>query len=92
MARIALNHKAMQAMLDGGNGVRELLRGKAEAVANAGRSNAPVLTGNYRDRIEVREEHTDRIAFRIGSTSPHAHLVEAKHGTMARALDAAGGA
>jgi hypothetical protein len=90
-AKVTLNHKAMQDLLDGGGGVREVLRGKAESVAAAGRSSAPVKTGNYRDRITVAEDHTDRLVFRVGSTAPHAHLVEAKHGILARALDAAGG-
>lgn len=90
-AKITLNHGTVQSYLDGENGVRELLLSRAQRVLAAAQSTAPVETGNFRDGLGIREDHTDRLAIRIGSSSPHAHLVEAKHGTMARALDSAGG-
>lgn len=66
---------------------------RAERIAAEMRENAPVKTGNYRDHIEVRRvNHRGRPVFQVGSTSPHAHLVEASTGNAARALDAAGGA
>lgn len=52
---------------------------------------APVDTGAYRDGITVWSDVTDRAVTRVGSTAPHARLVEANTGNLARALDAAGG-
>jgi len=92
--KITLNSATIQKMLDGGEGVSELLHEKAEAVLSAAKADAANyrVTGAYLDRLEVSEDHTDRMALRVGSSAPHSHLVEAKHGTLARALDAAGGA
>lgn len=89
--RVELNSAAIQKMLDGGNGIREDLQQRAQAVLAQAESIAPVKTGNYRDGLQVVEEHTDRVVFRVGSKAPHAHLVEAQSGVMAKALDAAGG-
>jgi len=71
--------------------VRALLRQRAEAVAARARSIAPVDTGRYRDDIGVRDDTTDRAVVRVGSSAPHAHLVEARDGVMVRALGAEGG-
>lgn len=90
--RVRLNSGAVQALLDGDQGVRDLLVARAEQVLSSAEANAPVRTGDYKSRLAITEDHTDRLALRVGSSSPHAHLVEAKHGTLARALDAAGGA
>lgn len=89
--KIKLNSKAVQALLDGEEGVRELLMERAERVLAKAEASAPVKTGNYKAGLGISEDHTDRLALRVGSSAPHAHLVEAKHGTLARALDAAGG-
>jgi len=88
---IKLNHGAVQEYLDGGHGVRELVIDRAKRVLARAEETAPVETGDYKDHLAITEDHTDRLAVRVGSSSHHAHLVEAKHGTMARALDAAGG-
>lgn len=90
-AKITLNHKSVQDLLDGDGGVREILMERAQRVLAKAQVDAPVQTGNYKSGLGISEDHTDRLAIRVGSNSPHAHLVEAKHGTMARALDAAGG-
>lgn len=89
--RVKLNSRAVQDMLDGGNGMRALLMERAQRVLSAAESSAPVETGEYRSRLAISEGHTDRLVLRVGSSAPHSHLVEAKHGTMAHALDAAGG-
>lgn len=71
----------------------ELLR-RAERVLNAATADAVnyQVTGNYYRSIGIEQATTDRAVVRVRATAPHAHLVEAKHGTLARALDAAGGA
>lgn len=90
--RLKLNSRAIQALLDGGSGMREILMERAQRVLAKAEADAPVRTGTYKSRLAITEDHTDRLALRVGSSAPHAHLVEATHGTMARALDAAGGA
>jgi len=74
------------------DGVRKHLHDLGERVAERARSTAPVVTGAYRDGITVTEGTTDRAVVRVGSTAPHASVVEARTGNLSRALDAAGGA
>lgn len=90
-AKVELNHAGVAALLRD-PGVRAELTRRAERVAAAARSSAPVVTGTYRDSIKVLEATTDRAAVRVGATAPHAHLVESRTGNLARALDAAAGA
>lgn len=89
--RVKLDSRGVREILTSA-GVRADLRSRGERVASAARASAPVKTGNYRDRIDVWDATTDRAVVRVGSRAPHAHLVEARTGTMARALNAAGGA
>ena len=89
-AKVRLDHHGMaKLLLD--DGVREDLTRRMENVAAQARATAPVVTGDYRDKIDVFQDTTDRVAVRVGSTSDHAFIVEAKTGNLARALDAAGG-
>lgn len=81
-----LNHAGVQALLDGAQGVDSLVRGEAEKVAAAARSNAPVASGAYRDSIHLEETHTDRLVVRVVADVPYAMNVEADHGTLARSL------
>ena len=90
-AKVVLDHGGMRELLND-SGVRAELERRAERVAAAARSSAPVETGAYRDGITVYDDTTDRAVVRVGSTARHAPLVEAKTGNLARALDAAGGA
>lgn len=87
--RIKLKSSGMEAMLKSA-GVRSQLDGPAEAVLAAAIADAPVKTGNYRDSLHIEDDTTDRAVKRIVASAPHAHLVEAQSGTLARALDAAG--
>lgn len=66
--------------------VRAALRARAEEVAATARANAPVETGAYRDSITVVSATTDRAVERVAATAPHAHLVEARTGNLARSL------
>lgn len=86
-ARIKLNHAAMAALLKS-DGVRADLTVRAQRVLAAAQSSAPVVTGNYRDGLAIIQDTTDRAVVRVAGTAPHSHLVEANHGTLARALDA----
>lgn len=91
-AKVKVNSKAAQAYLDGEHGVREMLRKRAERVLAHAKADPHDKTHNFENGLRIREDHTDRVVFRVGSTAPHSHLVEAQFGVMAKALDAAGGA
>lgn len=89
-AKIALNHAAFPDIFaqwadkDGA--------GRADRIAAAQRSGAPVDSGDYRESVKVvREQHGDRPVFRVGPTVPYGLRVEATHGTVAKSLDAGGG-
>jgi intein/homing endonuclease len=70
--------------------VENIVRAKAEQVANAARTSAPVDTGDYRSSIRVKIVRTRfRTVAKIVADSDHSMLVESKHGTLARALRAA---
>lgn len=91
LSRLRLNSSEIQKMLDGGNGVDAKLRESAQNVLAAAQSDASgyVVTGNYRAGLGIEETHTDRLVVRVVARAPHSHLVEANHGTLARALDSA---
>jgi hypothetical protein len=73
-------------------GVGEDLKARGERMLAQARATAPVVTGTYRDSLELVVEHTDRVRIKVQSTVPYGLKVEAEHGTLARAVDAGGGA
>lgn len=67
--------------------VRAAVVEAAEEIAGDARAEAPVDTGEYRDRIVVEVEETEnRVVARVIAKAPHSMLVESKHGTLGRAL------
>ncbi len=89
-SRVKLNSAGVQEYLDGGHGVRELLMGKAERVAQALRDDPHDDTGAFEAGVTIEEVHTDRMVLRVGSTDFKGHILEAKYGLHSRSLDAAG--
>lgn len=86
---VRLNHAGMAALLHS-PGVRADLSARAERVAEAARSAAPVDTGAYKASIRVLiEDHPTRVAAHVSAGVRYAHLVESRLGVLARALDAA---
>lgn len=71
-------------------GVRRFLAGIADRVESAAQAGAPVDSGEYRDSIRRVSATTDRAVERVVATAPHAALVEARTGNLARALGSAG--
>lgn len=92
MARIKLNRGGIRDVL-GSDGVRAEVTRRAERVAAAARSAAPVASGEYRGSIRVEQATTGgyRAVARVVAGAPHAGVVEANTGNLARSLDAAGG-
>lgn len=69
--------------------VRDHLTPMVERGLDAARSNAPVVSGAYRDSLHIQQDTTDRVAVRIVSSAPYGMQVEANTGNLARSLDAA---
>lgn len=90
--KIVWKSSAVQDILDGGQGVREDLRNRAERVLKHAQADPHDKTGDYERSLHITEDHTDRLVVRVVAGAPHGHLVEAKYGVLAKALDAAGGA
>lgn len=82
-----------------GEGIREMLKSpgiaadmhrRAEQVASAARSAAPVETGAFQASIVVTDEQQPtRAVAHVGATVDYAAIVEANTGVLARSLDAA---
>jgi hypothetical protein len=88
--RVVMNRQGARELLNSPE-VRAMLRQRAEAVAARARSTAPVNTGDYRNSIQVESATTDRAVERVVSRAPHALIVEARTGNLARALGSEGG-
>lgn len=86
--KVVLHSSGVKAMLTS-SGVASDMQARAERVADAARSAAPVASGAYRDSIEAYTVTTDRAVGRAGAGVEYAFIVEAAHGVLARALDAA---
>ena len=85
--RIKLNSAGIAALLKSSD-VRADLTARGERVLSSAQSSAPVASGAYRDSLRVVQDTTDRAVVRVAANVPHAYVVEANHGTLARALDA----
>lgn len=73
--------------------VRAELTRRAERVVNAATAEAVgfQVTGAYYRSLGIKQATTDRAVVRVAASVPYGHIVEAKRGILARALDAAGG-
>lgn len=83
--KIKLNSKGVRDLLLSA-GVRSAVRSEAEKAASRARASAPVDTGEYRDSIHVESDTTDRAVERVVADAPHALVVEAKTGNLARSI------
>lgn len=79
-------------------GVTAAVKGEADKVLREAQDAAPVKSGRYREslglqRVTVtpfsRSKAVPRAGYAVGSTAPYALAVEANHGVLSRALDAA---
>jgi len=71
-------------------GVENVVMDATERVADIARASAPVDTGAYRDSIEVSQKHQQRVVGLVTVEDPQALIIEALHGTLARAVRSAG--
>lgn len=87
--QIKLNHPGMAALLKSGE-VRTMLRPRAEAVLAAAIADPHDDTHDYENSLHIEDDTTDRAVLRVVADDWKAHILEAKYGILARALDAAG--
>lgn len=88
---IQLNGRGMAELLKSDD-IRRMLEKKAEKVLDEAQADAPFVTGDYRESLHVETvEHPSRVVARVAAGVDYAMEVEANHGTLSRALDAAGG-
>lgn len=88
--KVKLDRRGMRELLRSAGVQRELDR-RAERVAETARSLAPVESGDYRDSIHAEPDPTsERARAKVVADDYKAHILEAKHRTLGRALDGAG--
>jgi hypothetical protein len=87
--RFKLNSAGVREMLKS-QGIAADMHRRAEQVAAAARSNAPVESGNLQASIVVTDEiQPTRAVSHVGATVGYAPIIEAATGFLARSLDAA---
>jgi len=87
-ARVTLIHSAIAELLKS-DGVRSVLTGPADRVAEAARASAPVDSGTYRDGIVRESATTDRAVELVVATDWKSRIIESRTGNLARALGSA---
>ena len=86
---VTMNGKGVRKLLTSSE-VRRYLTTLAEEVLREAQATAPVWEGDYVDGLHIEHKTTDRVVVRVRGDTDHDWFVEADHGTLARALDAAG--
>lgn len=84
-----LNRKGVEQLLNS-RGVRAHLTVLAREVLREAQSSAPEVSGAYKEGLHIEQGKTDRVVVRVRGNTDHDWFVEAEHGTLARAMDAAG--
>jgi hypothetical protein len=95
--KVDLDHTGMRELLRS-PGVQDEMHRRAEKVAAAARHIAPVGpdsrtgdVGTYRDSIDVEDDpNSGRARAKVVARDWKAHIIEAEHRVLGRALDAAG--
>lgn len=84
--RVTFNQKYFDQIMQKA-GVDDLAKEAAEKALRIAQATAPVDTGDYRDGLKIeRHEAAYRYAWRVVGTDPKTMIIEAKRGTLARAL------
>lgn len=88
-SKVKLNSAGMAAMLKSSE-VRAMLTGKMQPVLAAAIADPHDDTGAYEDSLQIQQATTDRAVVRVIALDRKSHILEAKYGILARALDAVG--
>ena len=85
---IRLNGPGIREMLDSPD-IRAELTKRAESVLAAAQADPHDDTGDYEAGLHIEQATTDRAVVRVVSGDWKGHILEARYGILARALDAA---
>lgn len=88
--RVRLKSSGMEAMLKSA-GIRAMLTKRAVKVLAAAQADEHDDSGAYEAGLHIEHATTDRAVVRVTSGDYKGHILEARYGILARALDAAGG-
>jgi len=89
-AKVALSGAGMKELLNSGE-VRALCTVKAQRILAAAKADPHDDTGAYEEGLHIEQHTTDRAVVRVVSGDWKGHILEARYGILARALDAAAG-
>lgn len=70
--------------------VEKLVTDAANKVAAVAQSTAPVDSGDYKRGIKVSKKRQKRVVGLVQATDPKSMIIEARHGTLARAVRSVG--
>lgn len=87
--RVKLNSPGIAALLKSDE-VRAMLTAKAQPVLAAAQADPHDDTGAYEAGLHIEQDTTDRAVVRVVSGDRKGHILEARYGILARALDSAG--
>lgn len=90
MANVRLDHAAIGELLKS-DSVRAALAPRAERVLAKAQADPHDDTGAYESSLRIEQGTTDRAVLRVVAGDWKGHILEAKYGILARALDASGG-
>lgn len=85
--RIDLNSRGMAELLKSDD-VRDALTQRAERVLAAAQADPHDESGAYEAGLHIEQATTDRAVVRVVSGDFKGHILEARYGILARALDA----
>lgn len=88
--RVTLKSAGMADLLTSAS-VRADLTSRMERALAAAQADPHDLTGAYEAGLRLEQDTTDRAVVRLVSGDKKGHILEARYGILARALDAAGG-
>lgn len=95
MAKVTTNWSGVEEVLLSSE-TANMIHDRAQAVLSAAQASAPVVTGAYRDSLRIVDDETSgshgamrRSRSRVVAGVEYGFLVEADHGTLKRAKDAA---
>lgn len=89
---VQLDSRALQGYLDGQHGVDRELMARAERVLAAAQADPHDDTYAFEHGLAIEIDQTDRMRVKVISKDWKGHVLEAKYGILAKALDAGGGA
>lgn len=88
--RVRLKSAGMADLLNSAS-IRADLTARMERALSAAQADPHDLTGAYEAGLHLEQDTTDRAVVRLVSGDKKGHILEARYGILARALDAAGG-